>query len=209
MITISYHSVTGVIMINLTKNEKKLLLILLKGFNEYYNSNSISKVIGLSRVGTMKIFKKLKKEEIINNKNIGRAVIYTPNFENEYTQKLMISLLAEEANEHKRWKEEFKKLFKEGRIIILYGSIIKNYEVARDIDLMILQDKREERNIRSILREKEKILPKKLHPIIMTTKKFLEGIKNKNKIILNLIKNSVILYGQEKYLEVIKNVSSR
>jgi len=196
-------------MINLTKNEKKLLLILLKGFNEYYNSNSISKVIGLSRVGTMKIFKKLKKEEIINNKNIGRAVIYTPNFENEYTQKLMISLLAEEANEHKRWKEEFKKLFKEGRIIILYGSIIKNYEVARDIDLMILQDKREERNIRSILREKEKILPKKLHPIIMTTKKFLEGIKNKNKIILNLIKNSVILYGQEKYLEVIKNVSSR
>ena len=194
-------------MTNLTHNEKKILLLIFKDFKHYYNSNYISKIIGISRVGAMKIFKKLLKENIVYAEKIGKSINYKLNLNDDYVRKLMTFLLADEATNHSRWKNEFKEIFKKERIVILFGSIIRNYEAARDIDLMIILNKEEEKDVNKILKEKEKILPKKLHAIKLTFDEFLDGIRGKNKATTDIIKNSVILYGQDKYVEIIKNVS--
>ena len=190
----------------MTKNERELLLILFKDFTNYYNANSISKILNITHVGAQKIFKRLSN--ILTSKRIGKSIVYKLNLDEDYPKKLISFLLTEEADNFKRWKEEFKELFKKDRIIIMFGSSIKNYSVSKDIDIMIVMDKKDIKEINEIIKEKEKILPKPLHVIKLTDDDLLTNVKNKKKAIIDIIKNGIILYGQDKYVELIKNVTS-
>src|SRR3990167_3949694 len=125
-------------MVSLTQKERETLLILFKDFTAFYNANSISKLLGISHVGAQKIFKRLLGEGILKDQTIGKSIIYKLKLEDDYVCKLIAFLLADEANNFKRWKEEFKELFKKNRIIIIFGSTIRDYAHARDIDLMLV-----------------------------------------------------------------------
>lgn len=194
-------------MTALTKKERETLLILFKDYTTFYNANSISKVLNISHVGAQKIFKRFLHENLVVSKTIGKSITYKLNFNNDYVPHLVSFLLADEANSFKRWKEEFKELFKKDRIVMLFGSAIKNYAHARDIDLMIILENKEVTEVNEILKKKEEILPKKLHAIKLNHHDLLENLKKKDKSFVDIIKNSIILYGQDKYAEALKNVS--
>lgn len=194
-------------MVDLTQNERKAILILFKDFTNYYNANSISKVLGISHVGAQKIFKRLYNNNIIISKNIGKAIIYKLKLDDDYVIKLISFLLADEANNFKRWKQEFKELSNKNRIIMIYGSVIKNYTKAKDIDIMVVLDKKHIKQVNKILKQKQEVLSKELHAIKLTHKDLLDNVKNRNKAIIDIVKNAVIIYGQDKYVEVIKHVA--
>jgi len=195
-------------MVLLSQKEGETLLILFKDFSNFYNANSISKVLGISHVGAQKIFKRLHSQNLLVNKKIGKSIIYKLDLKESYVFKLISFLLVDEANDFKRWKEEFRELCKGDRIIAIFGSSIKNYSKAEDIDIMIIMDKKDLNEVNDILKKKEKILPKNLHAIKMTNEDLLKNIKKKEKVIMDIVKNAVILYGQGKYMEIIKNVTS-
>ena len=192
-------------MVSLTQKERETLLILFKDFTSYYNANSISKILKISHVGAQKIFKRLLNADLVIRKKIGKSIVYKPNFNNDYVSQLMGFILADEANNFKRWKEEFKELFKKNRIVMMFGSAIKNYSQARDIDIMIVIEKSEIKEINKILKKKEEILPKKLHAIKLTHQDLLENIKKEDKAMVDIVKNAIILYGQERYVDILKN----
>ena len=192
-------------MLSLTTKERETLLILFKDYTSFYNANSISKVLKISHVGAQKIFKRLKKENLIVNTKIGKSIIYKLNLKEDYTKNLISFLLADEAHNFKRWKEEFKELEQKGRIIMMFGSAIKNYAQAHDIDLMIVIEQKEIKEIHAILKKKEEILPKKIHAIKLTKHDLLENIKKKDKAIVDIVKNAIILYGQDNYVEIMTN----
>ncbi len=195
-------------MISLTKKERETMLILFKDITAFYNANSISKVLGISHVGAQKIFKRLLNESLLIDKKIGKSIIYKPKLDDDYASKLIAFLLADEANNFKRWKEEFRQLFKKDSIIMMYGSAIKNYAQARDIDIMAVIKKEEFKGVRDILKEKQELLPKKIHSIELTADDLLKNIRQKKKSVIDIIKNAVILYGQDKYVDIMKNVTS-
>jgi len=195
-------------MTTLTQKERETVLILFKEYNAFYNANSISKVLNISHVGAQKIFKRLLQENLVTRKTIGKSIIYKLNFGNDYVMHLVAFLLVDEANKFKRWKEEFKELFKKDKIIMLFGSTIKDYTHAHDIDLMIVLENRDVKEVNSILKKKEEILPKKLHVIKLIHKDFLENLKKKDKAMIDIVKNAIILYGQDKYVKILKNVTS-
>lgn len=195
-------------MVSLTKNEGKALLILFKDFTSYYNANSLSKKVGVSRIGSMKMLKKLKGEGLLISKTIGKSTVYRPNLEDDYVIDLIAFLLSDEANNFKRWKDEFKGLFKKDRVVLLYGSTIKDYSKARDIDIMIIRKIGEGRDIHKAIAERQKILPKKIHKIDITSKEFLDNLRQNQKAIVDIVKNAIVLYGQTKYVGIIKNVTS-
>ena len=194
-------------MISLTLKERETILLLFKELTTFYNSNSISKVLNISHVGAQKIFKRLLKENIVVSKTIGKSIIYKLNLDNEYVSKLVSFLLSDEANNNKLLKEEFKELYFKGNIVLLYGSILKNFEKASDIDLMIISNDKNFEEINKIKKKKEDILPKRIHLIKISYNELLENIKNKNKALIGIIRNAIVLYNQEKYVEVLKNVS--
>jgi len=192
-------------MTTLTQKERETVLILFKEYTTLYNANSISKVLNISHVGAQKIFKRLLQENVVISKTIGKSITYKLNFNNDYVASLVSFLLADEANKFKRWKEEFKELFKKDRIVMLFGSTVKDYAHAHDIDLMIVIENKEVTEVNKILKKKEEILPKKLHAIKLTHSDLLENLKKKDKPFLDIIKNAIILYGQEKYAGILKN----
>ncbi len=195
-------------MMSLTKKERETLLILFKDFTNFYNANSISKVLNISHVGAQKIFKRVLQEKLVVSKTIGKSIIYKLNFNDNYASQLIAFLLADEANNFKRWKEEFKELFKKDRIIMLFGSAIKDYAHANDIDVMIVLENKEVKEVNKILKKKEEVLPKKLHAIKLTHKDLLDNLKKKDKAMINIVKEGIILYGQDKYADILKNVAS-
>ena len=194
-------------MVSITQNQKEALLVLLKDYTNFYNANSLSKVIQISHVGAQKILKGFKEEDITKTQNIGKSIVHRANLENDYTQKLIKFLLADEANKFTRWKEEFKGLSTENSIVIIYGSAIKNYKQANDIDIMIITAQPEFKLIDEEIKNVQKLLPKKIHAIKLTKKDFLENVKNKNKAVVDIVKNAVVLYGEDKYVEVMKSVA--
>ena len=195
-------------MVTLTKKERETILLLFKDYTVFYNANSISKRLGISHVGAQKIFKRLLQENLVISKTIGKSIIYKLNFGNDYVTHILTFLLADEANKFKRWKEEFKELFKEGRIVMLFGSVIKNYTHANDIDIIVVIKNNEIREVNAALKKKEEILPKKLHAIKLNHQDLLENLKNKNKAFVDIIKNAIVIYGYDTYAGLMKNVKS-
>lgn len=193
-------------MLSLTIKERETLLILFKESTVFYNANSISKVIHISHVGAQKIFKRLHQNNLIVSKTIGKSITYQLNFNDPYVQQLITFLLIDEANKFKRWQEEFKELFKKDRIILIFGSAIKDYAHAHDIDLIIVTNNQEIKEINSILKKKEEILPKKLHTIKLTPQDLLENLQKGDKVMIDIIKNAIVLNSQEKYVEILKNI---
>ena len=196
-------------MISLTEKERKALIILFKDFTNYYNANSISKILGISHVGAQKIFKRLLREGIVIGRQIGKSIVYKPRLEDDYVCKLMEFLLVDEANTYfRRWRKEFKELFKKGRIVVMFGSSIKNYEAARDIDIMVVIRKGDLKEVRGIISEKQELLPKKIHSIELAKADLIKNIKKREGAIIDIIKHAVVLYGQDGYVEAIKNAAS-
>ena len=191
-----------------TFNEKKALLLLFKDFTIYYNANSLSKELGISRIGAMKLLRKLQKEELVISKKIGKSIIYKPNIKNDYVDHLIAFLLAEEAHNFKRWKEEFKELFVNSRVVLFYGSASKDYTKARDIDIMIIRKTGESGEIHKIISKKQQLLPKKIHAIDLTPEEFIGNVIKKQIAMVDIVKTAIVLYGYDKYVELIKNVAS-
>ena len=195
-------------MITLTQKERETVIILFKDYTTYYNANSISKVLGISHVGAQKILKRLLQENLVASKTIGKSIIYKLDFNDTYVVQLVAFLLADEANKFKRWKEEFKEIFRGDRIVMLFGSVVKDYAQAKDIDVMIVMDYKAIKEVNAILNKREKMLPKKLHVIKLTHQDLFENLKKKDKAITDIVKNAIILYGQDKYVGIMKNVTS-
>lgn len=196
-------------MVSLTDKERKALLILFKDFTAYYNANSISKPLGISRVGALMLFRRLEAQGLVASQKIGKSIVYKPKLDDDYVKTLIAFLLADEANNFKRWKDEFKGLFKKGRIVMLFGSVLHNYEKANDIDLLVASAKADKEEISELLESKAEILPKRLHSIKLTASELETNIKSKKAAILDIVKTGIVLYGQDEYVEVLKNVTGR
>jgi len=187
------------------RKEQEIIKVLFKDFLTPYNSRSISKVVGISHAGAFKIFKKLEKKEIVNPKRIGKAVIYSLNLENPVACKEVEMALVMEAQNFRRWTEEFKQLQGRVNFLILFGSITRNEKQANDIDLLIVADKNNFKEVKKVIEERDKLSNKKIHFLFQTRGDFRQDVAAKNKVMIEIIKTGIALYGQEEYLKTLKS----
>jgi hypothetical protein len=73
---------------------------------------------------------------------------------------------------------------------------------------MAIIDKKEVTEVNEAFRKKEGILPKKIHSILLTRGDLLENLRKKDKAVIDIVKNAIVLHGQDEYVEIIKNVTS-
>lgn len=181
----------------LTK-EQEILKLMFKDLLTSYNSRSISKVVGISHSGAFKILRKLEKDEIVKSKNIGKARVYSINFDSTIACKEIEIALAIEAKNYNRWLEEFKGLEDKSEFVILFGSILVNSSSARDIDLLVVAEKDRFSEIKHIIKERNSVSNKKIHLILQNLSEFKRDIKKKNKVMVEIIKKGVALFSQDK-----------
>src|SRR3989338_2731676 len=96
----------------LTEKEGEALLRLFRDVAVHYNAHSLSKRLGLSPRGTLKLLKRLEKQQLLTSRTLGKATYYKQNLEESYTGTLVELLLMREAREKaSRYIFEFKDLF--------------------------------------------------------------------------------------------------
>src|SRR3989338_8454547 len=109
----------------LTKNEKKVLRLLLTAFNRERSINNIAKECSLAPNGAYKILKKLEKEGILKEKNIANIKSYKINFDNEKTANILeLAMIPELEGRLKFRLEDFKALKGITKSCIIFGSYI-------------------------------------------------------------------------------------
>ena len=196
-------------MKRLTNKESEIILTLFKDFTNDYNANSISKKIGITPRGALKMLKNLKSQNILTSRRLGKAVFYKINLSDEYIIKLISILLMEESREKaSRWLSELKGLLEYADIAIIFGSIIRNPKTANDIDLLIVFKKEKYSMIEKEINQRRKISTKVMHVVKQTSDDLIKNLKKKDEVILDIIKKGYVLQGYEKLVKIIENVTS-
>jgi DNA-binding Lrp family transcriptional regulator len=196
-------------MVELTENEMKAVLMIFKDFNTRYNSNNLAKEIGLSAMGTLKILKKLHKQNILKVEEIGKSKIYSIDF-NDYSKQFISFLLRKEAEEItgrvKRWVVELRKLKDTAIIGILAGSVLKT-EKYNDVDILAALRQQQIKKFNERINEMNEINIKRIHPIKQAVKDLKNNLSKKDKVVLDIIKSGIVLFGYDEFVEVVKSVS--
>ena len=196
-------------MRDITQNEMNVLLTLFKDFDTGYNANSLSKKIGLTSMGALKILKNLEKEGLLKSTQLGKAVFYKLNF-SKYTKAYLNFLLQKEAEQSlpriKRWVKELRRFQKTANIGVLFGSVLKK-ETFKDIDLLLVLEQSQIRDVNKLVAELNKVNIKKLHLVKQAKKDLESNLKKKDKVILSIVKNGIVLFGYDELIGVIENVS--
>ena len=199
-------------MNGLTTNEMKIILKLFKDFNSRYNANNLSKTMGITPMGTLKILKKLHEQRILKQEVLGKAAFYSIDFNSDYSKSCIKFLLHKEAQESiprvKRWVSELEKLEPHAEIVLLFGSVLRSKEF-NDIDVLLVIKEKNLNMLKNLIKEIDIVNVKKIHPVLQTTEDMRKNITGKDEIVLEALKRGIVLHGYDKFVEVISNFAHR
>ena len=148
----------------------------------------------------------LEMEKIIDSTNFGNAKVYKMNFGNPHTSEYIKFLLNRESQHAipyvRRWVTEIKKL-KSCDAAILFGSVLRKQEEAKDIDVLLVTGKKNFSKLKAEVEEINLISDKKLHPTYQTKEDIRDNLKTRDKVILNAIKG-IVVSGQDVIIDLMK-----
>jgi len=197
-------------MVEISKKSKKALEIIFRDFSSSYNAHNIHRKIGTTHQGADFILKSLEEKGILTSKRLGRAIFYNINYKNEYVAKLLELILMEyEVSSYtKGWINDLTPLKNsKAAILILYGSLLRKENKANDVDLcVILYSKKDYNDIQDKIDKINKINSQKIHPLYLTREEFKSKITDK--VILEIIKEGIILKGFNEFVEGVIDVAS-
>ncbi len=193
-------------MKDITRNEMLIILKIFKTPERDFNANNISKEVGITPMGALKILKRLEKEGIVVPKSAGKAVFYKINFSNDYAKeyvKFVIRREAEHASAYlKRWIHDIRKL-KGADIAIVFGSVLEKDAKSNDVDVLVVTSQNRFEDLRKEIIEMNKINEKNIHAVYQSSKDLKDNIMKQDKVVLNALKGVVAL-GEDKLIELVK-----
>jgi DNA-binding Lrp family transcriptional regulator len=192
------------------ENKKEIINLVLRNPSSPHNINQISRTLKISVGSAHKIIKELEKKGVVRSTKLGNAIYYRLNF-NKETIKITSLILAEQKQITfqspliKLYGKEIEKI--KAKIIILFGSILEKKEKAGDIDVLFIIPKKEDaKRIYHKCSEISMLKTKQIVPLILTEKDLKEKIEKQEKLILDIIKKGVVLFGEENFIKTISRI---
>ena len=90
---------------------------------------------------------------------------------------------------------------------VIFGSYTDPKKKPNDIDALFVLKEQNYKNFRNKLQEV--ISPVKIHDILQTREDLKKNIIKKDKIIMEILNNGIILWGQSTIIEVMRDAYSR
>ena len=172
-----------------------------------FHIREMAKLIGRSLVSLLPHLKKLESDKILLYKQIGRSKVYFINFNNNQVREFLALSEKKKTLEFLNKYIFIKKIYddfinKLDGCFILFGShASETYTKESDIDLLYLGEITEEK--KREIKEFSKIYGKKMHLIYMTLREFKEQLLKQNALIKEIIKNHIILYNHDTFINEI------
>jgi hypothetical protein len=190
----------------------EILKIILKDISKIHTITSISKERRISRVGSWKLLQELKKENLIRLTPIGPEKTSVQrvalNWENPLLEKTLSLLLTKDSLEQNKWRYNFKELENSVDFLILFGSMLHSPKQANDIDILnVISNEKDFVKIDKIISKIQLTQDKKIHALNLTEQELKKELDNKNKAHIEALKKGFVLFGQDKFIKFIKEIS--
>ncbi|MCK4905570.1 nucleotidyltransferase domain-containing protein [bacterium] len=201
---------------------EKILKLFYKDINGEFSILQIAKNIEISYSYVHKQIELFAKQGIISINVSGRRKYCKPNYENPTVVSSFVKISTEEAQKFLAGREKIDSIAKELLAglpektnynllsIILYGSFAKSTQIkSSDIDLFVLVPSKEKYD--EIIENECVSLSRRygveVSPLISEPRSFLNMLREReNNVAKELLKNKVILYGAEKFWELVFEV---
>ena len=196
-------------MTEISKNGKKALKIIFTDYLTNYNSYNIKGKIGVSDVGSLKILRRLKEKNILTSEKMGNAIFYKTNLKNNYVVKLLELIFSDYSNLSsfiKGWIYDLHLFISKTKALFLFGSILKKGKNAGDADVcFILKNPDDYNKLQSQINDMNRKNRLKIHPLYLTKKEFERKLREKDRPLVEMVKNCVVVHGVELFVGVLKN----
>ncbi len=197
---------------------KKILEVFLKDpFKEIH----LRDLARLSKVSLNNVNDSLRlfvKDGIFEKRNVSQMTLFKPNLESEDLIKIFELLELERRKEFYKKNKNIARLLKKYtkdiidlsnkriQLVILFGSVARGeWTKGSDIDILAVVPDKEADIIDILGKAKKDASPLlEIRPISTTTKKFLEGFKDKTEFYDNLWKDRIVLYNEFLFWQLIK-----
>ena len=172
-------------MLSLSDNEFSVLSFLVRNFSEKLTIRNIAQRLEFSPAGVFNILKKLEKHDIVKGQKFGTGLFYEINFENRIAEHLAAIVLL--YSEEKAEKVNLEQL-KQAKAAILDK---KNLHLVAD-------------NITTL----DVSIPN-VEVDAKTEDEIIDLLRKKDQAMLLLLKKGIVLFGEDKIVEIIKKCISR
>ncbi|MEK6951332.1 MAG: winged helix-turn-helix domain-containing protein [Nanoarchaeota archaeon] len=191
----------------LTPNEKKILKYLLVNFNRDRSINEVAKDCQLSPNGAYKILRKLEREGVLTQKTIANIKAFKVSCPTLKARRIIELAFMEpiKGRVEQRYKD-LLPLQNVVRICIVFGSYLTEKKNPEDLDTLMVMEKTNFSTYKKALQEVQEIVPVKIHDILQTKQDFLTNLRQDNKVIKQALQWGIVLWGQEKLIEVLSDV---
>jgi len=189
-------------------NEEKAVLSILKDYTMDYNANNISNSLGLTSMGSLKLLKRIEKQNIIKPRKVSNICFYNFNFENQYARDYASLILRKEADNCpasvKRWVSEIRKI-KTADVMLIFGSVLSKGKNVNDIDVLFVVDERKFSKLKKEVEKLNIISEKKIHAVYQTKRDLLKNLKKKDKVVMEIVKG-LIVFGEKNFVNLLGEV---
>jgi hypothetical protein len=200
---ISYHTVIP--------HHIKVMLLLLKDFSTEHTISSLARELEMTRSGMWKVLKqRLESRKYVVMKETGKAtstIIPKLNFKTDELDKYLTLALSMEVADYERWIFNFAHVKEHVSFFILYGSVLKSYAKAKDIDVIgVVRNRKGFRKLHESLDKIQKSESKRIHTINFTESEFREELLKPNKALVEAVKKGIVLFQQENFTRFMKKL---
>jgi len=192
----------------MTNNKLKIINLFRSNYLASFHVREMAKLTKKSHVTLLPHLKALEEDKILAAKSIGKNKVYSLNFENIITKNY---LTISETTETTAFLEQVflvKKITKEifslnlPGTIIIFGSYAKmTFKEESDIDIFYL-GKINDKEIQEI-KKIGKIYGKTINVKNSTFNNFESGLRKKDPLIIEVIKNHIILQNPEQFVNIL------
>lgn len=192
----------------LTENEKKVMRYISVYSKEYPSINKIAKSCKITPNGTYKILKKFEGEGVLRFKQISNIKSYYIDFKNKKSINIMELALTPKIIEPRiKYRiEDIKPMERITEACVLFGSYVGEKKEPNDLDVLFVFKKNKHKAYKETLKKIKDICPVTIHDVIQAKQDLIDNVKMGDKVIMNVLENGVVLWGQSVLVEVLKNV---
>jgi len=181
----------------------KVVEALGKDVFEGHNINQLARLSGVNVATMHRMLKEMEKENLVLKKISGNNVFYRPNLRNsamlKYCELSSIERRKKFLLKHPGFYGKIKNLEDKTECAVLFGSFARNEKRPADIDILLLSGR--EMNVKLLEREMRK---SDISPLYMEFPEFVEKLKKKNKVLLEIMRDGVVLFRESRYWELLK-----
>src|SRR3989338_2931283 len=193
-------------------NLTKIIEFLFMNIPNRYNVNQLSRELKISVGSAYKILKSLEKKSVLVSLKIGNGIYYVLNLDNKEAENVTELVLIESRNKSLSknshasiYAKDFKDVEKLSKAIILFGSILERKD-TKDVDILFIIDKGKSKAVEDFCMKLSNLRPKRTNPLLMTMADFKKNIKKQDKVIADILKKGIILFGEDAVIDILRGV---